>query len=157
VPYDRLVTTSPAEVEITTRRSALVQRVLAGVTIVAVGAGAVLLSLSGEAWWAILLGDLALLFTALIMLALWFSASESEQQTTALLAGGTKVSGEVLEKAVHDDGETVYRELTVRIPLADAGFQGHHRCSHTECADLEPGSRVTVLVDPVTRAWAVLH
>ncbi|MEU0877351.1 hypothetical protein ABZ345_02030 [Lentzea sp. NPDC005914] len=149
------MTTTPAEVSLTSRSSAIVQRVFAGVTLAAVVAAMVVLGFSGEPWWAITLWELGLLVTVFLMLALWSSAGESAKGTTALLAGGTKVLGEVTEKGVTDDGEATFYEIRLRIPVAGDGFHAWHRCPR--CSDLEIGNRIHVLVDPDARTWAVAH
>lgn len=133
------------------------QRVIAGASIAAVLAGGVVLVFSDEPWWAILLWELALLVALFLLLALWSSAADDAREAAALVAAGTKVPGEILDKTVYDDNDTVYHLLTVRVALPDGGFEARHRCRHAECTSLEPGERVTVIVDPKSRAWAVLH
>jgi len=112
---------------------------------------------SGEPWWAILLWDLGMLFVALIMLAIWGSAGQSAKETAALVAAGKQVLGEVTDKSVYDDSDDVYYDLTVWIPLPDGGFEVTHRCSHSGCSARRTGEKLTVLVDPVVRTWAVVH
>ncbi|MFD4669178.1 hypothetical protein ACFWNN_05535 [Lentzea sp. NPDC058450] len=151
------MTTSPAEVTLTSRGSAVVQRVLAGLSLAGVAVGMVLVGLSGGAWWAILLGELGLLVTAFLMLAIWFSAADSAKETTALVASGTRVLGEVTDKSLYDDSDEKYYDLTLWLPVPDGGFEVGHRCGRPECAELSAGARLPVLVDPHTRTWAVLH
>ncbi|MEV6235106.1 hypothetical protein [Lentzea sp. NPDC051838] len=151
------MTTNPPEVTFTSRKSAVAQRVIAGVSIVAVAAGAIALAFSGEPWWAIALWELGLLVTLMFLLAVFSSARSDADETAALVAAGTKVTGEVMDKTLYDTGDSIYYLLTVSVPLPDGGFEARHRCSQQECKDLEPGGRITVLVDPQTRAWAVLH
>ncbi|MGW6929000.1 hypothetical protein ACWGE0_02985 [Lentzea sp. NPDC054927] len=151
------MTTSPAEVVLTSRNSAKVQRALAGVSIAASVAGGAALVFSGQPWWAILLWELGILVTVLFLLAIWSSAASDAQETAALIAAGTKVLGDVIDNTRYDETDTVYHLLTVWIPLPDGGFQARHRCSQAECTSLEPGGRLTVLVDPAVHTWAVLH
>ncbi|MGI5498638.1 hypothetical protein [Lentzea sp. CA-135723] len=151
------MTTTPTEVTLTSRGSAIAQRVLAGVSLVGVVAGMVLAGFSDGPWWAILLWELALLVTAFIMLAIWSSAGDSARETTALEAAGTRVLSEVTDKSLYDDSDEKYYDLTLWLPLPDGGFEVGHRCGRPECAELRPGARLPVLVDPRTRAWAVLH
>ncbi|MDX8029177.1 hypothetical protein SK803_03095 [Lentzea sp. BCCO 10_0856] len=151
------MTANPAEVVLTSRKSAKVQRALAGVSIVAALAGGVALVFSDQPWWAIVLWELGILFTVLFLLAIWSSAASDAQETAALVAAGTKVLGEVVDNTRYDETDTVYHLLTVWIPLRDGGFQARHRCGQAECTSLEPGGRLTVLVDPAAHTWAVLH
>ncbi|HUQ61417.1 hypothetical protein [Lentzea sp.] len=148
---------NPAEVSLTSPRSAVAQRVIAGLSAAAVVAAMVVLALSGQPWWAILLWDLGLLVVVFIMLAIWFTAGESAKQTTALLAVGKQVLGEVVGRTEDDDGEDVHYELALWVPLPDGGFQATHRCRRAECSRRQPGDRLTVLVDPKVRTWAVPH
>jgi hypothetical protein len=151
------VATNPAEVTLTSPRSALAQRVLAGVALAAIVVGMAVLAFSDQPWWGIVLEELVLLVVVFIVLAIWFSASDSAKKTVALRAAGTEVLGEVTGKTESDDGDDVYYELTIRIPLPEGGFQGHHRCRRSICAAREPGGQIPVLVASRLRLWAVVH
>ncbi|HEX8868694.1 MAG TPA: hypothetical protein VF821_23745 [Lentzea sp.] len=151
------MTTNPAEVVLTSRGSATVQRVLAGVSIVATLAGGVAIALTGQVWWAVLLQELGVLVLLLVLLALWGSAGANAEETTALVAAGEQVHAEVTEISRYDNGEGWMYELTLRIPLPDGDVETLHRCTRSECAQRPPGSRVVVLIDHTTRNWAVLH
>ncbi|MFD4637703.1 hypothetical protein ACFWN2_10340 [Lentzea sp. NPDC058436] len=107
------MTTNPAEVVLTSPRSALAQRVLSGVTIAALAGGMAVLAFSDEPWWAIALWELGMLVVVVIMLALWASAGESAKETAALRANGTTVVAEVLDSTSRDDSETVTRAWAV--------------------------------------------
>jgi len=145
------VTTNPAEVTLTSPRSALAQRVVAGLAIAAVVPAMVWLVFSAQPWWAIALWEFGLLVVLFGMLAIWSTAAESAKETVALRATGTTVAAEVLDSTAHDDGEGVSHELTLWIPSGD-GFEVHHRCGH-----YNGEQRLMVLVDPVVRTWAVVH
>ncbi|MGW6443160.1 hypothetical protein [Lentzea sp. NPDC055074] len=145
------MTANPAEVSLTSPRSALVQRVLAGITIAALAGGMAVLAFSDEPWWSILLWELGMLVVVVLMLALWATAGESAKETASLRARGTTVVAEVLDSSAHDDGESVSHELTLWIP-SGGGFQVHHRCDR-----YEGEQHLEVLVDPVVRTWAVVH
>ncbi|WP_434443487.1 hypothetical protein [Lentzea sp. E54] len=153
------MTTNPAEVSLTSPRSALAQRVLAGVTIAATAAGMVLFAFSDEPWWAIALWELGMLVVVFLMLALWATATESAKETVALRASSTTVAGEILDGSVYEESDDITYELTLWIPLPDGGFQVRHRCSHHVCsaAAKRGDGQLTVLVDPKVHTWAVVH
>lgn len=145
------MTANPAEVSLTSPRSALGQRVLAGLTITALAGGMAVLAFSDEPWWSILLWELGMLVVVILVMALWATAGESAKETASLRARGTTVVAEVLDSTAHDDGESVSHVLTLWIP-AGGGFQVHHRCDR-----YEGEQHFEVLVDPVVRTWAVVH
>jgi hypothetical protein len=145
------VTTNPAEVVLTSPRSALAQRVFSGFTIAALAGGMALLAFSDEPWWAIALWELGMLFVVVIMFALWSSAGESARETVSLRARGTTVVAEVLDSTEHDDGESVSHSLRLWIPVS-GGFEVHHKCNH-----YDGEQHLRVLVDPVVRTWGVVH
>ncbi|MFJ5985761.1 hypothetical protein [Lentzea sp. NPDC092896] len=145
------MTANPVEVSLTSPRSALVQRVLAGLTITALAGGMTAVAVSDESWWSILLWELGMLVVVVLMLALWSTAGESAKETASLRAKGTTVVAEVLDSTAHDDGESVSHELTLWIP-SGGGFQVYHRCDR-----YEGQQHFEVLVDPVVRTWAVVH
>ncbi|GHH33498.1 hypothetical protein [Lentzea cavernae] len=145
------MTTNPAEVTLTSRSAARVQRVLSAISIAAVLAGGVAIALSGLRWWAIMLWELGLLLVLFVLAALWSSVSSEEQKTAALRAKGIAAVAQVLDSTREDDGETVTHVLTLWIP-SGGGFEVHHRCGHHD------GERhLEVLVDPETHTWAVVH
>ena len=146
------MTTTPAEVILTSPRSALGQRVVAGVGLVSTVAGMVVLAVSGLAWWWIVLGELALLVTVLFCAAIWSSAGTDAQETVALRAKGTVVVAEVLDSTTEDDGDSISHVLKLWIPVSGDGFEVHHRCRH-----YDGEKQVRVLVDPVVRTWGVIH
>jgi hypothetical protein len=131
--------------------------VLAGIALAAVVGGMAVTAFSDQPWWAIVLEELALLVLVFIALAIWVTASDSAKKTVALRAAGTEVLGEVTEKTESDDGDDVYYELTIRIPLPDGGFEGRHRCRRSACADRRPGGQIPLLVASRLRLWAVVH
>lgn len=149
--------TNPAEVTLTSPRSALAQRVLAGIVLAAIVGGMTVVAFSDQPRWGIVLEELALFVVVFIMLAVWFSASDSAKKTVALRAAGTEMLGEVTEKTESDDGDDVYYELTIRIPLPDGGFEARHRCRRSTCAARQPGGNIPVLVAARLRLWAVVH
>ena len=150
--YDRPVTTNPSEVTLTSPRSALAQRVLAGTALVAtVGIMAVPVFFD-EPWWVIVLWELGMLVVVVILLALWASAGESAKETASLRARGITVTAEVLDSTEHDDGESVSHSLTLWIPVPDGGFEVSHR-RHRYHGE----QHLEVLVDPVVRTWAVVR
>ncbi|SMC77278.1 hypothetical protein [Lentzea albidocapillata] len=151
------MTANPAEVSLTSRGSATVQRVLAGLSIAGVVACMIVLAFSGQPWWAILLWELGMLFVVLIMLAIWGTAGDSAKETAALAAAGTQVLGELTDKSLYDAGDDVYYDLTLWIPLPQGGFSVTHRCSRAECSSRRPGEKIPMLVDPEVRTWAVFH
>lgn len=146
-----------AEVTLTSPRSALAQRVLAGIALAAVVGGMAVTAFSDQPWWAIVLEELALLVVVFLFLALWFSATDSARKTVTLRAAGTEMLGEVTEKTESDDGDEVYYELTIRISLPDGGFEARHRCRRSVCAARQPGGQIPLLVAPRLRLWAVVH
>ena len=143
---------NPAEVTLTTPRSALVQRVIAGAAIAALAGGMAVLAFSDQAWWAILLWELGMFVVLFGMLALFSSAGESAKETSALRARGTVVVAEVLGSTAHDDGESVSHELRLWVPVPGGGFEVHHRCDR-----YDGEQHFHVLVDPVVRTWGVVH
>ncbi|MFC3893105.1 hypothetical protein ACFOWZ_16650 [Lentzea rhizosphaerae] len=149
--------TNPAEVTLTSPRSALAQRVLAGLVLAAIVGGMAVLAFSDQPWWGIVLEELALLVLVFIVLAIWVTAGDSAEKTVALRAAGTEVLGEIIEKTESDDGDDVYYELTIRIPLPDGDFEGRHRCRRSGCAARRPGGQIPLLVASRLRLWAVVH
>ncbi|WP_143466610.1 hypothetical protein [Lentzea kentuckyensis] len=146
------MTTNSAEVVLTSTRSALGQRVVAGFAFVATLAGMVALAFAGGPWWAILLGELGLLVTVLFCAAIWSSAGSDAKETVALRATGTVVLAEVRESIAEDDGDSVMHLLRLWIPVSGDGFEVHHRCRH-----YGGEQQVKILVDPATRTWGALH
>ncbi|MEU3642102.1 hypothetical protein AB0E59_01880 [Lentzea sp. NPDC034063] len=146
------MTANPAEVSLTSPRSATAQRLVSGLALVAVVAGGVAVAFSGEPWWAIVLWEFALLVTAVICAAIWASAGESAKETAALRAKGITVVAEVLDSTAHDDGESVSHALTLWIPASGGGFEVRHHCDH-----YDGEQHLQVLVDPAVRTWGVVH
>lgn len=146
------MTTNPAEVTLTSPRSALAQRVVAGFGLAATVAGMVALAFSGEPWWAIVLWELGLLVAVIFCAAIWSSAGSDAQETVALRAKGTVVVAEVLDSTAEDDGDSISHVLRLWIPVSGDGFEVHHRCHH-----YDGEKHVSVLVDPVVRTWGVIH
>ncbi|KOV83129.1 hypothetical protein [Nocardia sp. NRRL S-836] len=146
------MTTTPAEVVLTSRGSARVQKVLAGASIIAAVAGGVAFALSDLPWWGLALCELGMLVVVLLMMALWSSASANAQETTALRATGRTVLADVLDSEAHDDGESTSHRLTLWIPLGDSGFEASHWCHH-----FDGQQQFQVLIDPATRTWGVMH
>ncbi|ANZ41088.1 hypothetical protein BBK82_39010 [Lentzea guizhouensis] len=140
------MTATPTEVTLTSRSSALAQRVLAAVTIAALAGGLIAIIVTGSPWWATALWALCLLIVAFLMLALWFAA-------------GTMVPGEVVDSSVHEESDETTYEFTLWIPAPNGGFQARHRCSRHVCSETAKhgGGWLTVLVDPEVRTWAVVH
>ncbi|MFD5825573.1 hypothetical protein [Lentzea sp. NPDC060358] len=146
------MTTSPTEVVLTSRGSGVIQRVLAGVSIVAAVAGGVAVARSDQPWWGIALCELGVLVGVFVMLAIWSSAADNAEETTALRATGRTVLADVLDSEAHDNGDGTSHLLTLRIPVPGDGFEVRHWCHHYDGEQQFP-----VLIDPATRTWAVIH
>ncbi|HEX7301480.1 hypothetical protein [Lentzea sp.] len=146
------MTTRPTEVVLTSRGSAVVQRVLAGVSIAGAVAGAVAVALSDQPWWGVALCELGILVGVFVLMAIWSSATENAKDTTALRATGKTVLADVLDSEAHDDGESTSHRLTMWIPVPDGGFEVGHWCHRYDGEQQLP-----VLIDPATRTWAVIH
>ncbi|MET9631936.1 hypothetical protein ABZX92_31175 [Lentzea sp. NPDC006480] len=140
------------EVVLTSRGSALVQRIISGVSLAGTLVGMVVLAFSDEPWWAIVLWELGLLVGALVCVAIWSSAGSDAKDTVALRATGTVAVAEVLESTREDDGDSYSHLLKLWIPVSGDGFEVHHRCHH-----YSDEQQVRVLVDPATRTWGALH
>lgn len=146
------MTTRPTEVVLTSRGSALIQRVLAGVSIVAAAAGGIAVALSDQPGWGIALCELGILVGVFVLMAIWSSAAENAKETTALRATGKTVLADILDSEAHDDGESISHQLTMWIPVSDSGFEVGHWCHRYDGEQQLP-----VLIDPATRTWAVIH
>ncbi|KJK50602.1 hypothetical protein UK23_10135 [Lentzea aerocolonigenes] len=140
------------EVVLTSRASALVQRIISGVSLAGALVGMVVLAFADEPWWAVVLGELGLLVSALICVAIWSAAGSEAKDTVALRATGTVAFAEVLESTREDDGDSCSHVLKLWVPVPGDGFEVRHRCHH-----YSGEQQVRVLVDPATRTWGALH
>ena len=148
------------QVELTSRRSAKGQRVIAAALAITGVIGVGLSFLMMPMWWAVVLMLLTCAFIATIGVSLWFNATMNADATAELLVTGTKHSAPVLSaEEIPDDG-VVYR-LTLRLP-ADAAepVTVQHQCSDGLCVTAgraAPRAEVPVLVDAASKAWGVVH
>ncbi len=151
---------NPSQVELTSPRSALNQKIMAGIIITFVLAGCVIAIVMSDAWWQVVLWSAVALFMLIIGFGLGVNAGDAARATVALQAVGVTVRAEVLAAQVVRGVEDLSYDLTLWITLPDGtGFQVEHRCGEYTCiaAARQPGSMVAVLVDPTVRTWGVIH
>ncbi|MEV0680970.1 hypothetical protein AB0I60_31085 [Actinosynnema sp. NPDC050436] len=151
------MTESAPEVARTSRRSAGWAKVIGAATALGVGATVVYGVVETGSWW---LSAIVAVCGALAVLIVWgmmASVAHDAEKTAALEAAGTRVRATVVRAERADD---VVHEVVLRIPLPDgSAFDVEHRCSHYSCAAAtrEAATARPVIVDPATRAWAVVH
>lgn len=146
------------EIELTGRRSAVGQQVVAGVLVLAGLFGAGLSFLMLPDWWAVATLLFVCAFLGVIGVSLWFHAGMSAAATVDLLSIGTKVSLRVLSAQEVADDSIIFR-LLLRVP-ADELVVVQHQCSQGQCVDAAraaPGAEVPALLDRTTKSWGVIH
>lgn len=145
------------QVELTSRRSAVRQRWIAGMLTV-VGAAGVGLSFLVPDGWSVALMILVCLFIGVVGIGLWVNAGESAAATVELVKSGITVPLRVLSaEEIHDD--SVIQRLLLRLPV-DELVVVQHQCSRWQCLEAArdaPGSEVPAIIDPVAKSWGVLH
>lgn len=146
------------EVELTTRRGAVAQRVIAAL-LIATGLVCIVIGVvSLPDWWVVVPLALTGAFLGVIGLSLWFHVGGSAAATAELLKVGTKTPLRVLHaEEIHDDS-IIYR-IHLRLPTAELVVV-QHQCSQGQCVEAgraAPHSEVPAILDPVTKSWGVVH
>lgn len=162
-PYDHDMTDAPqaaSEVSRTSGRSATGAKVV-GVLSVLFVAGIALYGVvvSGSWWLSVIIGVCGAV-AVLVVVGMTIAIAHDAEETVALEAAGTRVEADVVAAEGVEGADEVVYEIVLRIPLPDgATFDVEHRCTHYACTDATRRSAPTrpVIVDPATRAWAVIH
>ncbi|XVS60595.1 hypothetical protein ACQPYE_19985 [Actinosynnema sp. CA-299493] len=113
-----------------------------------------------DSWWLSLIIGVSVGLVGLVVVGMMASIADDATRTAALEAVGTRVRAEVVEAERVEGADDVVYEIVLRVPLPDgATFDVEHRCSHHTCAAATRASATSrpVIVDPTTRAWAVIH
>ena len=146
------------EVEVTSRRGAVVRRWIAGMLAVTGVAAVAVAFLMTPDWWAVVAMGLTGVFLVIIGISLWFNTGSNADATVALLKTGTPVSLRVLRgDQIHDDS-VVYR-LLLRLPTTEL-VTVQHQCSWGQCVDAgrsAPNTEVPAIFDPATKTWGIVH
>ncbi|WP_123741527.1 hypothetical protein [Saccharothrix texasensis] len=102
----------------------------------------------------------ALSVAGLVVAGMTVAITHDAEKTAALEAAGTRVEADVVAAERVESADEVVYEIVLRIPVPDGvTFDVEHRCTHYACAAATRRSATTrpVIVDPMTRAWAVIH
>ena len=146
------------EIELTGRRSAVGQRVIAAILVLVGVVGVVLSFFLLPEWWGVISLGLVSLFVAVTGVSLWVNAGASAAATVDLLRSGTRVPLRVLSAQEVTDDSIIYR-LLLRVPV-DELVVVQHQCSQGQCIDAAggaPGTEVPALLDRTTKSWGVIH
>ncbi|CCH27863.1 hypothetical protein ABZ816_06660 [Actinosynnema sp. NPDC047251] len=154
------MTDVPPEVSRTSRRTAGFGKVIGVVSALGTAAVVVFGVVEAESWWLSVVIGVCGVFAVLVVLGMVAAVGRDAEQTAALDAVGTRVRAEVVRAERVETADDVVYEIGLRIPLPDGtAFDVEHRCGHHTCAAAtrEAATSRPVVVDPTTRAWAVVH
>ncbi|MEU4640624.1 hypothetical protein [Micromonospora sp. NPDC023814] len=149
------------QVHLTTRRSALGERIVTtsalGGTVIGIG----IFIANSDAWWQTLLLVVTGLILSVIGLSAWFSAGLAAEATEKLQASGVRARAEILSAEEEHGGDDIVYRLELRIvPSGAEAFEVAHRCTKHVCrqaAKQTPPVYLTALVGPDDRTWGVVH
>ncbi|MFJ6673607.1 hypothetical protein ACIQMJ_21065 [Actinosynnema sp. NPDC091369] len=148
------------EVSRTSGRSAVGAKVV-GVLSALAAAGIALYGVvvSGSWWLSVIIGVCGAV-AVLVVAGMTVAIAHDAGKTAALETAGTRVEADVVAAERVEGADEVVYEIVLRIPVPDGvTFDVEHRCTHYACAAATRRSATTrpVIVDPTTRAWAVIH
>ncbi|QQQ79801.1 hypothetical protein IOD16_16235 [Saccharothrix sp. 6-C] len=148
------------EVPLTSGRSGAAAKGVGAVTALSV-AGLVVYGVvvSGSWWLSVIIGVCGAV-AVLVVAGMTVAITQDAEKTAALEAAGTRVEADVVAAERVEGADEVVYEIVLRIPVPDGvTFGVEHRCTHYACAAATRRSATTrpVIVDPTTRAWAVIH
>lgn len=149
------------QIDLTSRRGAVGQRITAGLLVASgvIGFALGLPSLS-EWWWELVLLGFGCLLMVLLGIGLWINASVSADATVTLKQSGVRVDLPVVA-AFETTDESVRYQLQLRLPEPDGAREhlvhacGHHRC--VAAGRAAPHAELPVLMDATKKTWGVIH
>lgn len=146
------------EVELTSHRGAVGQRIIAAMLVVVGLVGVVLSILAVPDWWVVVSVFLVSVFLGIVGLSLWFHVGMSAAATVELVRVGAPTALRVLRSEEIADESIVFR-LFLRLPEEELVVV-QHQCSQGQCVEAgraAPHSEVPAILDPVTKSWGVVH